>query len=364
MNYRQTYFPGLDGLRAVSVFLVILHHIGMIFSWWPFQGGPAWISSIFFQMMRLGFVGVDIFFVISGFLIAGLLLEDITGSLRLKRFYVRRIFKILPQYLVVVVVGFFLSIVVYEQYHRPQTYLGYLFFLQNYGDQIEILRHLWTIAVEEHFYIFLPLIFWCVWSVTKKSTERFLWLLLVFLGLICSVNGLRWYESIHSGLSSINQPPTWQFTHRRFDALVFGCFLRLVLPFLIQWKQKLPFMPLAFLISGGLVCIGLINQDHLTAWFDYLFLYASCGLILLSIVLGSGLLNKFLEIPVLSFIGRNSYGIYIWHMASIFFFRDLFVHYHSLWFVLLYFLTTLFLGILSTMTIEKRFLNLRRRLMP
>lgn len=364
MNFSQRYFPGLDGLRAISVSLVILHHIGMIFHYWPFQGGPIVLSSLSFRVMQLGFVGVDIFFVISGFLIAGLLLEDLHGSLRMKRFYLRRAFKILPQYLTVVLIGIYVSIAVYHQDDPASAYLNYFLFLQNYLGQIEILRHLWTIAVEEHFYLFLPMVYWGVWLAFKKANARIVALSVIFLVLIAAANFLRWSDSLTVGLDPINQPLAWQFTHRRFDALVFGCLLRLTFPFLTAMKEKFKYIPALFLVSGGIFFGCVFHGDPPVHWFDYSMLYMSCGFVLFAVALDFGLLTKVLETSCIKFIGQNSYGIYIWHMMTVFFFRDLFHESKSVWFVVLYVIVTLLLGILSTQTIEKGFLNIRKKVMP
>ncbi|MBL8014275.1 MAG: acyltransferase [Candidatus Omnitrophica bacterium] len=364
MNFSQRYFPGLDGLRAASIFLVLLHHIGMIFQYWPFAGGPAVLSSLSFQVMLLGFAGVDMFFVISGFLIAGLLLEDLSGPLRIKRFYVRRAFKILPQYWTVVLVGTYLSFFVYEQRSSVATYLNYLFFLQNYFGQVEILRHLWTIAVEEHFYLLLPLVYWVIWLVFKNSEARWRALFVIFLVLIAAGNALRWSDFMNVGLDPINQPPSWQFTHRRFDALVFGCWLRLMIPCLAVLKEKFKIIPSVSFLLGCVLFSCLFLTRPFVNWQDYFMLYISCGFILLSVILDLTILVNILETPWLRFVGRNSYGIYIWHMMSIFFFSELFKKTNSVWFVLLYVIMSLVLGVLSTQTIEKTFLRIRKQVMP
>lgn len=361
MSKPADYFQGLDGLRAVSIFLVIIHHIGLFFSYWPFQSDSE-LTKVSGRIVYLGFLGVDLFFVISGFLIAGLLLEDISGPLRLKRFYVRRAFKILPQYFTAVLAGIVLAVFVFKTKCSLGMGLSYLFMVQNYiNPPLTIVAHLWSIAVEEHFYIFLPLIFWVVWAMFKDQAGRKWALLVIFLLLIIAGN---WLRSVGlAGASSWN-PLDWQATHLRFDALVFGCLLRLIFPLFEEKLKQDKILPIIlFLISAGLfMCV--FYYYHKLRWCDYTTVYMACGLLVIAVVGGCWPLTRILETPVLRYVGKNSYGIYIWHYILIFFFVNYYIAIKSLWVIAGYVAASLCAGIISTVTIERFFLDARKRIMP
>ena len=97
------YYPFLDGLRAFAVLWVLFRHLHSVIDL-AFNFGKY--DSIFNRIGFLGFLGVDIFFVISGFLITGLLLPDLDDKIRIKRFYSRRFLKIYPHYIFIVLIGF------------------------------------------------------------------------------------------------------------------------------------------------------------------------------------------------------------------------------------------------------------------
>src|SRR3989338_8962393 len=102
----KTYYPFLDTFRGIAVLWVLLHHISIFFDLKLLMG--KW-HALVAPFAAVGYLWVDMFFVISGFLITGLLLDDLDSRVRLKRFYVRRFFKIVPQYFLAVVVGLWLS---------------------------------------------------------------------------------------------------------------------------------------------------------------------------------------------------------------------------------------------------------------
>ena len=153
----MTYRPDIDGLRAVAVIAVILFHLN-----------TNWLPG--------GFLGVDIFFVISGYLIGGILYRELsTGTFSLKRFYLRRMRRILPAFFAVVVisvlVGMFLiipgsneSIALKRTALASVFFAGNLFCALNAGyftayAEMQPLNHLWSLAVEEQFYLIYPLIY-------------------------------------------------------------------------------------------------------------------------------------------------------------------------------------------------------------
>jgi peptidoglycan/LPS O-acetylase OafA/YrhL len=131
----------LEVLRALVSFLVICTH-------WGF---PPVLSKV-------GWVGVDLFFVLSGFLISGLLFVEINkdGRIGWGRFFVRRGFKIFPPFYVFLVATILLEWWLSDRLIRPRELLAECFFFQNYFKDYRFWGHTWSLAVEEHFYLLLP----------------------------------------------------------------------------------------------------------------------------------------------------------------------------------------------------------------
>ncbi|MGH9560345.1 MAG: acyltransferase family protein, partial [Terracidiphilus sp.] len=129
----------LDILRGIAVLLVVFYH-----------------GRVQDRLIGAGWAGVDLFFVLSGFLISGLLFAEYkrTGSINLKRFFIRRGLKLYPAFYFLLFVTFVLEHA--TQHVRPLgAYLSEMFYVQNYGPSVW--THTWSLAVEEQFYILLPL---------------------------------------------------------------------------------------------------------------------------------------------------------------------------------------------------------------
>ena len=120
---------------------------------------PGPIRQVLFWLQHGGWVGVDIFFVLSGFLVSGLLFREyqVHQSLRIGRFLVRRGLKIYPAFYLLILLTIWLDLAPYD----VRKVLGEVFFLQSYYNLFgSIWTHTWTLAIEEHFYILLALLFW------------------------------------------------------------------------------------------------------------------------------------------------------------------------------------------------------------
>lgn len=157
----------LDMLRGVAILLVLGRHMVAPVA------GPAWLRVLPAAWTRIGWSGVDLFFVLSGFLVSGLIFAEYkrTGGLNVRRFVIRRGFKIWPPYFVYV--GFVACWLAWKHWHRgdPGVWVQLwpnLFHVQNYFGTPRI--HTWSLAVEEHFYLAAALLFW--WLLGRKRTER------------------------------------------------------------------------------------------------------------------------------------------------------------------------------------------------
>ena len=161
------YQPGLDGLRAISVIAVIFYHAG-------------------FDWMHGGFLGVEVFFVVSGFLITSLLLEERerTGGVALRQFWLRRARRLLPAlFAVLIAIGAWIALfgTAQQQSDMHRDFLPGLFYVANWGQifggaqyfgNFSPLRHLWSLAVEEQWYLFWPPIFVLLTRRNKRERRR------------------------------------------------------------------------------------------------------------------------------------------------------------------------------------------------
>lgn len=349
----------MDGLRGVAILWVMLHHANYFLGWGE-RLGP-----VLRRFFHVGFLGVDIFFVTSGFLITGLLIGDLGGHIRLRRFYLRRFFKIAPQYLLAVVTGFILIAAAQENYGLKQK-LSYFFFLQNYVDPILLMHHLWSIAIEEHFYLFYPLVLASACFLFPRIEQRRTYLLMVFVCLIGLGNYARYLWFLNRPESDLLYAKIWQVTHIRFDALIFGCLIKLLEPSLVSRTRSMKkiFASMCFFLAVG-VFLWLIPRYQPLGWHCYTMAYVGAGLVLLSALTDFTPLKIFLEQPILRSIGRDSYGIYLWHYLLLFPFKAVWLQTgrnHA--FILFYFLISVYAGALTTRTVEKYFLNMRSRIVP
>ncbi|MGE0269500.1 MAG: acyltransferase family protein [Candidatus Omnitrophota bacterium] len=388
--YPTKYYPFLDGLRALSIIWVISHHILVFFD--PSALGKPWFIPVLLYA-KMGMLGVDMFFVISGFLITGLLLNDLENKVRLKRFYLRRMFKIIPSYLLAVLGG----LLVLHFYHETTVYnygikdfndgtvhffrgksiikanwslvSNYLLFIQNYKRHLFTLAHTWSIAVEEHFYLGYPLILWGITAFIKKISHRRIALVLILLLLTAEVYYYRFWC-----IANMFNPP-FQTTLFRIDALIFGCLLRIFEPAMLKLfsGKKFPYSLMALFIGLAFYCslflASYINYSYtqrpstITLYY-YAAYYLAPGFVIISALLGFKPLLAVLQNKFLIGIGKQSYGTYLWHYVLILPFISLQKWVPSPVVICLYFGCSLLVGFLSTITVERYFLNLRRKWAP
>jgi peptidoglycan/LPS O-acetylase OafA/YrhL len=300
-----TYRSDIDGLRAVAVLLVIMFHIGM-----------PWVTG--------GFVGVDVFFVVSGFLITSIIKGDIQdGNFSLLRFYDRRIRRIFPAliavYLFCVLVSavlllpsdlasFGLSLVASAAFMS-----NFLFSLKDsyFGAASidEPLLHTWSLSVEEQFYIFWPLIL--VAAFRFWNARGFFWLMVA--GILGSLAFAEW-ELGSDGAAAFYLMPA------RAWELGLGGLLAFKLPVLERRPRLRDLLSLA-----GLALI-LWSAFALTNFSDFPGLGAvpAClgtTLLILSGAKGQGLCNRLLSLRPVVFVGLISYSLYLWHWPLIVFLR-------------------------------------------
>jgi peptidoglycan/LPS O-acetylase OafA/YrhL len=290
---------GLDGLRAFSVLAVMIGHYG-------------------FGSILPGGLGVTVFFFISGFLITTLMLRETraTGTISIGQFYLRRLLRLQPELWALLII----SGVVGVNYSAPVRLLdvfGGFFYFSNYiyvgvlgGDGMGHLRwpQLWSLAIEEHYYLTYPLMFF----VMIRRPVAFIWLLAGILlgGLALRLLLLHW---------GVDGEYLYAATETRFDSIAYGCLTALCLWYLPD-AAKAAIDRNGVLIGGAAVALLLVSLAIRTPEFRDAIRYSVQGV---AITLGITFLfatkhgpavGRALNIAPLKWMGLMSYGAYLWHM--------------------------------------------------
>ncbi len=320
---------GLDGLRGLAVLDVMVFHFA-----------PNWLPG--------GFVGVDIFYVLSGYLITTLLLADCqaNGRLNLLGFWARRARRLLPCLLLIVV-----AVTAYVRYLAASgTYPGYrmdalsaLFFFSNWHQIVDAtnyfdatgavspLLHTWSLAIEEQFYVVWPLLVLGI-VVLARGVRRAAPILLA-----CCITGVVASATEMALLYQRDSPNTRIYfgTDTHAQGLLMGAALASALA-MIQWRRGADsFVPVVVgrtlgrtvtvLGFGGLVCLTVLSaqlkdSSALTYRGGFaLVSLATIAVILAAVGLRSGPFARVLSIPPLAWLGEISYGLYLWHFPLLVF---------------------------------------------
>lgn len=283
-------WPALDGLRGLAVVLVFLFHTGL-----PY--------------FRNGFIGVDIFFVLSGFLITSLLIDEHgrRGSISLRSFYGRRILRLYPALVVVCVFAVGVELVGHHLKAQLTTALAALVYVANIwiygGHQGVLLVHTWTLSLEEQFYLCWPLLL----IFLLRSSRSLRWVLFLTISLAWTALIL---VPLHGGaLYDV------RYSYLRAGGLPLGCVLAFVVPHL----ERVPkVMALAAGAAVVFLCLASLTGSLLPG---HLFANNSLGLgAVVAVPAVAGLvlpvrsaLSRALSHPIARWFGQRSYAIYLWH---------------------------------------------------
>ena len=332
MQYQKgklTNIRVLDGLRGVAILLVIIGHIELIHKYIlglkSFNIG--FIDQKLLQLMELGWVGVDLFFVISGFLITRILLIKKGSKSLLKNFYIRRILRIFPLYYLSLFIYFFLlpltkfreiSSSKYSIYDANQIYLWTytVNFLREKGAYVQgELMHFWSLAVEEQFYLIIPIFILYLGRNQLKS----LFLFGIFISIIFRIINIYILKE-----ESIN---LYVHTLSRIEPIFWGGLLATLMeemnvPEISTWRSRGRFILTAVLsiIVGILFFEGQFQGEtpFNYTYSGYFNLMQSLGFTCISVFFSSLLFllvtsssNNFLNNSILTTLGKYSYFIYI-----------------------------------------------------
>lgn len=349
------YIPGLNGLRAIAVFLVIFYH-------WDFP--PSTIATFLKQVLPNGVFGVNLFFVLSGFLISCILLIEKEKSVAIPNqhnkiifnFYIRRLLRIFPIYYLTLFVLLFTNLPDFKN-----NFIYYLTYTENFRVYFrgswDNFCHTWSLSVEEQFYLIWPFVI----IFTKKSNLLYILFSFILLGPAFSI-----FQTF------VLKPPlnTFVLTPSCFDAFGIGallayCYTKNEMGLIKKWiKILLPISLLLFIYwkvapTGG-------HFQYFKRFFESII---ACGLILFCTSNSyTSIRNKLLENKVMYQLGLVSYGIYLFHYPIPYFYLKAkhtinfsFGKYDVQIDYVIMLALLLMLAFLSYYLIEKPILNLKKR---
>jgi peptidoglycan/LPS O-acetylase OafA/YrhL len=311
-QFKLAYTPALDGLRGIAIIAVMLFHAESLW----FKGG---------------FIGVDIFFVLSGFLITSILIQefDEAGTINLKNFYMRRILRLAPALLLLLVV-YCLIIFFLKKDNAINYYIDALislFYLSNWARAFDchppdLLGHTWSLSIEEQFYIL-----WSIVLLMLLRLKKSRWLVLLFAFMIAIG---AWLFRCYLAMNEAPVQRLYNGLDTRADGLMAGCTLGILLSSSLlseSLRQALcKWFPYCSFCAIALLFFFIYKSD----WRDlkmYYFYFIVIEVLVVFIILDiainkNGLLGKILSSKGLVWVGSISYGLYLWHYPI---YRALFV---------------------------------------
>lgn len=331
-----TYFPHIDGLRTFAVLAVVLYHL---------QEG----------ICPGGYTGVDIFFVISGYLIGGGLIRSLKeGTFSLTSFYLRRIRRIMPAYFCLIAAVLAFGCIVLDcddlrilgrTVRSSALFITNIYFSRTTGDYFSPaaeenpLLNLWSLSVEEQFYLMIPLTLWLLWKFREKVVKPVLW----------GVLGLSFFAAVcHMGHLEHNK--AFYLLYCRAWELLAGCLLALA-PAAGQNRGT------GWLRTAGWAGILLPFACYTpsTPFPGYTAIPSIAGAALLIRYGNHGWSGRILRHPLSTGIGKISYSLYLWHWPVIVYWTYVCFDECAPWDYAGMFLLSLLLGFLSWKFVETPF---------
>ena len=349
-HFKLGYIPELDGLRGVAILGVMFFHANA-----PFLKG--------------GYLGVDIFFVLSGFLITSLLISEFdgSGSVSLKNFYMRRVLRLGPALIALLIVFCLASFAVLSEEKANSNFVDALISLAYFSNWArafsihppDFLGHTWSLSIEEQFYIVWPIILLMLLRVSKKrhhvvviaaAIALFSWIFRIYL----SMNAAP-IERIYNGLDT------------RADALMVGCTLGVVLSSGLVSENAKKMLQKLLVVIAPLSMACLLAFSILSSWRNPWMYY--CGFFIVELLTAAlvldilmnpqSIIRKLLAMRWLVWVGSISYGLYLWHYPI---YRTISaLGFHGLTIITVGSLVTFIVAALSYYAMERPILKFKKR---
>jgi peptidoglycan/LPS O-acetylase OafA/YrhL len=312
--------PELDGLRGLAVIAVVIHNT----VWSEAHAVAGMLPKLLNVVVNAGWLGVQLFFVLSGFLITGILLDEKGAPQQLRNFYVRRVLRIFPLYYLTL----FAILVLLPQFNiwlggeeslRAAQPIWYWLFLSNWSIPViggpGVLSHYWSLAVEEQFYLLWP------FAILALSRRAFAALCIFLIVVSPLARALMIFHDLEFA-----RWRAYEFTFARWDALAMGALLALTMRYREWWRQAVRVMR-PVLIGSAVYMLGTIVVLHGYAPVDAGIVFAnqSVAALLFAAALYFAIFpaqqktpwQRFLSNEKLRTVGKYSYAIYVFHYPVI-----------------------------------------------
>ena len=297
---KQPHYPALDGLRGLAILLVLIYH-----------------NFDFTNYFFFGWLGVDLFFVLSGFLITDILLRTVDQPGFLQNFYTRRVLRIFPLYylaliLILLVLPNIKSISIDLSYYKDHqvflwTYLQNWLYTFNHPHGSKILLHFWSLAVEEQFYL--------LWPLTILLIKRPKILLAIAGGLLVVV-GVTRFVLWNMHIENLAYANLFLFT--RIDGICVGCMLALLMRIDLMFLRR-NIAWILVILAGFNFLFYFFNKIYSPGSPFLAFVGYTTFAILFGLLAYEGVLGKIRVINIIfnnafmKFFGKISYGLYVYH---------------------------------------------------
>ncbi len=310
------HLSALDGVRGLAVLMVLVFHfVGQMLP-------TNWIERAIVGVTKYGLLGVDLFFVLSGFLITGILYDARSKPHYFRNFYMRRVLRIFPLYYGVLALVFFVAPLIPLLRGPTLDYLldrqawawlyGVNIYLAGHGEwSFSYLNHFWSLSVEEHFYLFWPLV---VYLLARRPQALIATSLAISLGamlarIIGIFMGLSWWTTV-------------VLTPFKLDGLALGGFLAVTArqPGGLEWLVRA--LPRVVAVAGGLVAVTFVwtvlasrqGWELVGSVRAALFQILLAGLLVWALISSKqSFISRFFCSRSMVFLGTYSYGLYVYH---------------------------------------------------
>ncbi|NVB82475.1 MAG: acyltransferase family protein [Kofleriaceae bacterium] len=344
------FIAELDGLRGIAILMVMVHRF------WPRTG-----IGVGADVAGAGWIGVDLFFVISGFLITGILLDTKGEPGYFRNFYARRMLRIFPLYYLFVV-GVLLAFSGNPEFRdHAGSPFWYLFHLGNIPEGIlgkdvpYFLAPTWSLAIEEQFYLTFPLL---VWFLNRQRLTLLLVGMIAFAPVIRMITTFEFPE---------HERVQYLFTLCRIDTLAVGCLLAILVRSIDVEKWRVPLQFAAMMALPSIIILAVASGLERTSPFDRVFGYSivavGCACIVAIVVLSRGSRSlALLRLPPLQYFGKLCFGLYLLHRPADTLVRAVAARVgiqRDLWLLVPKICVALALATISWQLFEKRFLRLK-----
>ncbi|MDN3692238.1 acyltransferase [Chryseobacterium tructae] len=364
---RSERLYGLDHLRSLAIILVLLFHYR------AFQH-PEWIEI----MGKFGWTGVDLFFVLSGFLISGQLFKEMQTkrTIRLKTFYIKRFFRIIPAYFFTLFLYF--TVPFFREREALPPLWKFITFTQNYGLNVidqGTFSHAWSLCIEEQFYLILPLFLLLI--LPSKLFKYLPGLMVLFIVFSITMRLIIWNTSIVGmETNSLEFWRTWYMTiyyptHTRLDGLVMGVLISYCMQYSSGFKRKV------HQNGNGLFLVGIVllgitfwicneQASEMASVWGFTLVAISYGCILMSAISTSSFLSKW-KSYITAELAALSYAVYLSHKGVIHMIQTLFEQFNletsDMGCLIVCLMGCLISALLYRFFIEKPFANMKDRLL-